>query len=164
MEQNKKKLTFNFIDLILIVTALAAITFLVYNLVAKKVSFSGDETVKVEYTVSVDAMHDELRDYVKSSIGQTVTELTMNKTIGEISNVYCTDAQYIGTDEGGNTVKTEYSGKTSADITVTVYAKRTKTCYTADGIELILGKELSIRTSRFEARGVISEITVENEG
>ncbi len=160
MEQSKNKNRFNFIDLILLVVLLSALAILIYNLVEKKLTVSSSETVQVEYTVSVKAMSDELRDYVQSSIGQSITEMNVNRKIGEISNVYCSPAQYVGSDSMGNQIKTDYSGKIDSQITVTALATKTKTGYSVNGIDLVLGGELHIRTSRLEAVGEISSIKI----
>lgn len=160
--QDKKKLHFNFIDVLLIVIALASITSLIFYLRDRRIVTPGkSETVEIVYRIELSDLRESFRNLVE--IGDTVIDTVLLEDIGEVTNVSYAEGTYTGVDkETGKPVISAFPGRISMTLTIHAEAIRTNTGYVVNGRELILGELLSLRVPDFTGTGVclsVEEVT-----
>lgn len=160
--QDKKKIRFNFIDVLLIVIAFASITSLVFFLRDRKIVTGGKtDTVEIVYHVKFSALREDFRNLVE--IGDTVIDAIRIEKIGEVTNVSYAEGTYTGTDkETGKPVVSSFPGRVSMVLTIRAEAVRTPTGYVVNGRELIIGEDLSLRVPDFTGSGTclsVEEVT-----
>jgi len=150
---NKKKLYFNFIDVILIVAILASVAALIFFLRERRiVTDNGDKTAEIVYKIEVTAMREEFRNLV--AVGDMVVDPVTANTVGEVTDVSYTPYLYVGTDRAtGLQVTTAYPGKITMTVTIKTVATVTDTGYEVGGRALILGETVSLRVPDFAGSG-----------
>ncbi len=150
---NKKKLYFNFIDVLLIVVLLISMASLIYFLRERRiVTDPRGKTAEIVYKVEVPAMREEFRNLV--AIGDSVVDTVTMNAIGEVTDVSYAPYLYVGTDRTtGLKITTSYPGKISMTMTIKVLATITDTGYTVGGQPLILGKTISLRVPDWAGSG-----------
>lgn len=159
---DKRKLPFNFIDLILIIILVSAILILtIYIKNRRIVTDNGDDSIPIEYTIVISDLREEFKQYL--TVGDALYDTTSGEVIGEIHNINFSKSYYVGTNgDNGEKVNTEYPGRVSVTITVQAKASRTDSGYSVSGTELLLSGKLGIRTSQMEAVGVCTSVNTTN--
>lgn len=159
----KKKLHFNIIDVLLIVIVFVVATTLIFFLRDHRVvTDATGERVELVYKIEVSAMREEFRNLVL--IGDTVIEAESLSEFGEVLNVSYSDGLYVGTDAAtGQPVVNTYPGRLTMTLTVGVTAYRTESGYRIGDEELILGEEITFRTPDFTGSGICLEIVAADE-
>lgn len=155
----KRKLSFNFIDVALIVIALAGIAVLVFFFSKNDiVTAKGDEKIKIEYTVKISPTREEYINLIK--IGDTLINTDVMQSVGEVINVTNSDYMYEGFDTStGTPVYTPYPGMKTIVITVRADAIKTKTGYVINGYDVIIGEDMTFRVPDFTGTGVCVSIS-----
>ncbi len=149
----KKKISFNIIDVLLIVIALVAASVLIFffnnrNIVKPK----GNESVQIEYTISVSPVREEYINLIK--IGDNVINTSVMESCGEVLNVTNSDYIHIGTDTStGNSVSTPVSGFKTMIIKIKATAVKTEHGYTVNGCDIVLGKDITFRVPDYTGTG-----------
>ena len=158
-KSNKKKLYFNFIDVILIVAVLGATLTLVYFLREKRIVTSDNShTTAIVYQIEVSPMREEFRNLV--AVGDIVVDNVTRNTIGEISNVTYSTCYYVGTDPStGQSISTAYPGKVTMILTIKAKAAVTDIGYEINGYPLTLGDTISLRVPDFTGSGTCISVT-----
>lgn len=157
--QKKKKISFNLIDVILVVIALAAIAVLVFLFNNKEiVKPNGKENVKIEYTVTLSPVREEYINLVK--IGDKVINTAVMENCGEVVSVSNSDYYYVGTNsETGESVSTPYPGMKTIVIKIRATATKTAYGYSVNGFDIIIGEDVSIRVPDFTGTGKCTSVT-----
>ncbi len=155
----KKKISFNFIDVALIVIALAAISVLIFLFNSKDiVKPSGNENVKIEYTVTLSPVREEYINLVK--IGDKVINTAVMEGCGEVISVTNSDYYYIGTNsETGESVSTPYPGMKTMVIKIRATATKTAYGYSVNGFDVVIGEDVSLRVPDFTGSGKCTSVT-----
>jgi len=150
---SKKKLYFNFIDVILIVAVLASVAALIFFLRERRIiTDSSGKTAEIVYKIEVTAMREEFRNLV--GVGDMVVDPVTANTIGEVTDVSYTPYLYVGTDRTtGLRVTTAYPGKITMMVTVKTTAAVTDVGYEIGGKALTLGEAVSLRVPDFTGSG-----------
>lgn len=159
MEQKKKdaKFTFNFVDLILALIIVASVITLISYFTGRKITTSkSSDKVKITYFLEISPMREEFRNLAE--IGDTVTDPKFLTQIGKIVNVSYTPYYYSGHDQNGDTVKTQYPGKTTMTLEISADAEKGPVSYNVNGRSLVIGNELEIRVPSFTGTGKIVSI------
>lgn len=157
--QKKKKISFNLIDVILVVIALAAIAVLVFLFNNKEiVKPNGKENVKIEYTVTLSPVREEYINLVK--IGDKVINTAVMENCGEVVSVSNSDYYYVGTNsETGESVSTPYPGMKTIVIKIRATATKTAYGYSVNGFDIVIGEDVSIRVPDFTGTGKCTSVT-----
>ena len=155
---NKKKLYFNFIDVILIVAILASVVTLVFFLRERRiVTDHGGKTAEIVYRIEVAPTREEFRNLV--AVGDVVVDPVTTQSAGEVTDVAYAPYQYVGTDRAtGLKITTPYPGKITMTVTVKTIATITDTGYAINGKALVLGETISLRVPHFTGSGVVVAI------
>lgn len=155
---NKKKLYFNFIDVILIVAILASVVTLVFFLRERRiVTDHSGKTAEILYRIEVAPTREEFRNLV--AVGDAVVDPVTAKSAGEVTDVSYAPYLYVGTDRAtGLKITTPYPGKITMTVTVKAVATVTDTGYEVNGKALILGETISLRVPNFTGSGVVVAI------
>ncbi len=155
----KKKISFNLIDVALIVVALAAISILVFVFNNKDiVKPSGKENVKIEYTVTLSPVREEYINLVK--VGDRVINTAVMEHCGEVVTVTNSDYYYIGVNsETGESVSTLYPGMKTMVIKIRATATKTAYGYSVNGFDIVIGENVSIRVPDFTGTGKCTSVT-----
>ena len=155
----KKKITFNLIDVALIIIALAAISVLVFifnnkNIIKPK----GEESVKIEYTLTLSPVREEYVNLVK--VGDKVINTAVMESGGEVTAVTNSDYYYIGTNsDTGESVSTQYPGMKTIIIKIRAAATKTAYGYSVNGFDIVIGEDVSIRVPDFTGIGKCTSVT-----
>jgi hypothetical protein len=157
--QKKKKISFNLIDVILVVIALASIAVLVFLFNNKEiVKPNGKENVKIEYTVTLSPVREEYINLVK--IGDKVINTAVMENCGEVVSVSNSDYYYVGTNsETGESVSTPYPGMKTIVIKIRATATKTAYGYSVNGFDIVIGEDVSIRVPDFTGTGKCTSVT-----
>jgi hypothetical protein len=161
----KRKFYFNFIDVILIVVALAAIAALVFFVKERRivVDNEGKNSVEILYKIEVSPMREEFRNLTE--VGNAVIDTVHMTELGEVTEVSYSACHYVGTDPNtGLPVSTPYPGKVTMTLTVKATAIETATGYEIGGHALILGESLSFRVPDFAGSGTCIAIAKSSSG
>ena len=160
---SKKKYSFNFIDVILIIAILASAVTLVYFLRERKIVTSEKtDTVNIIYKLEISPMREEFRNLV--GIGDSVTDAIYLQGIGEVTDVSYSPCYYTGTDrENGKQVKNAYPNRITMTLTIKAEAEVTQTGYSINGRELILGEAFSFRVPDFTGNGTCISVAKATE-
>ena len=155
----KKKISFNLIDVALIVIALAAIAVLVFVFNSKDiVKPSGKEKVKIEYTVTLSPVREEYINLIK--VGDKVVNTTVMEYCGEVVTVTNSDYYYVGINsETGESVSTQYPGMKTIVVKIRATAIKTSYGYSVDGFDIVIGENVSIRVPDFTGTGKCTSVT-----
>ncbi len=155
----KKKISFNLIDVALIVIALAAIAILVFVFNNKDiVKPSGKENVKIEYTVTLSPVREEYINLVK--VGDKVINTAVMENCGEVVSVTNSDYYYVGVNsETGESVSTPYPGMKTIVIKIRATATKTAYGYSVNGFDIVIGENVSIRVPDFTGTGKCTSVT-----
>ncbi len=160
----KKKYTFNFIDVLLIVVILAAAALLVFFFKERRIVVSDqNEKAEIVYQLEISPMREEFRNLVE--IGDTVTDGSYLLPIGEVTDVAYSPCFYIGFNkELGEQVSSDFPGNITMTVTVKAEAEITETGFAVNGRELILDQTFPFRVPDFTGIGkCISVTTVQND-
>ncbi|MBE6636596.1 MAG: DUF4330 domain-containing protein [Ruminococcaceae bacterium] len=149
----KKKLFFNFIDVLLIVAILAATVTVVFFLRERRILTPGsNETVEVIYQIEVSPLREDFRNLV--SIGDRMTDSVKLSDLGEITDVSYAECRYTGVNKTtGAIVTSTFPGHVTMILTIRADALLTEAGYEIDGRLLLLGQPLSFRTPDFTGTG-----------
>lgn len=154
----KRKLSFNFIDVALIVIALAGIAVLVFFFSKNDiVSTNREEKVNIEYTVRLSPVREEYINLIK--IGDTLINTDIMQSVGEVTNVTNSDCLYEGYDSTGAPVYTPYPGMKTVVVTIRAEAIKTKTGYIVNGYDVVIGESMTFRVPDFTGTGVCVSIS-----
>jgi flagellar basal body-associated protein FliL len=155
----KKKITFNLIDVALIIIALVAISVLVFVFNNKNiVKPSGSEEAQIEYTVTFSPVREEYMNLIK--VGDKVINTATMENCGEVISVTNSDYYYIGVNsETGESVSTQYPGMKTIVVKIRASATKTGYGYSIDGFDVVIGEGVSIRVPDFTGNGTITSVT-----
>lgn len=147
-EKKKNNLSFNIIDVALIIIALSAISAIVFFLSNNRITKgSSSEKVSIEYTLQFKEIREEYKNLIE--IGDTITESTKMAKIGEVINVIYTEALYSGINSDGETVTTPYTGRITVTVKVKTTAVKTKSGYVINGYDLFIGNDMNVRMPNY---------------
>ena len=154
----KKKIYFNFIDLILIIVILGSIASLVFFLRERRIlTKTPDRSEEIVYKLEVSPLREEFRNL--ADVGNSVIDTVGMNVIGEITDVSYSPCYYHGTDpDTGLSVSTVYPGRVTMTLTIKATASKSDTGYAVGGRELILGEALSFRVPDFTGSGICVSI------
>lgn len=159
LSPKKKKISFNIIDVALIVIALAAIAVLIFVFNSKDiVTPSGKEKVKIEYTVTLSPVREEYINLVK--VGDKVINTAVMENGGEVVSTSNSKYVYVGINsETGESVYTEIP--TMKTMTIKIRATATKTAYgySVNGFDIVIGEDVSFRVPDFTGTGKCTSVT-----
>ncbi len=152
--KTKRKIAFNFIDVLLILVILVSALLLFYYLKNRRVVLSDNpDTVSVVYTLRISPMREDFRNLVQ--VGDPVTDLRSSGKIGEVTNVSYSEYQYVGTDKTtGEAVVSDCPGQITMVLTVLAEAEVTSTGFSVNGRELTLSGKIPFRVPDFTATAV----------
>lgn len=158
--QKKKRISFNVIDVLLIIVAFVAIISLIFILRNRNViTSSKDQTVDIRYTVKIAPLREEFRSNIQ--IGDYVTDPSNMNGLGEVINLFAPNQYlYEGTNNlTGEKVYTPYPGMVELTVTIQVKATKTVSGYEINGQELLIGRSISLRVPNLTATGVVTTVT-----
>ena len=148
MAASKKKIYFNFIDVLLLLAILASTVTLVFVLKDRRVISSGSDGSEVLLRVEITPLRKEFRNAV--TIGDIVTDNVSQKRIGEVTDVSPTNCVYLGTNKTtGATVSSTYPDHVTLTLTIKAEAHKTSRGYEIGGRLLTIGDTLSLRVPDF---------------
>lgn len=149
---NKKRRSFNFIDVLLLILIIAVVGALVWFLASPYTEQLFAVTYDIEYTIQLKGVRMEFKDNVK--VGDRVVDTVGLDEIGEVTEVVYTASKFVGTDNSGHSVTSDYPGL--YDVTVTVRARATMPSgiYTVNGYGITAGKTIPFRVPDFIGEGV----------
>ena len=158
-QPNKKKVSFNIIDVLLIAAVLIAAVLLIFYVKNRRIVLSDSaNTVEVVYQLRVSPLREEFRNLV--AVGDAVTDADTLRPIGEVTNVSYSACYYTGTDRTtGAPVTSAYPGMITMTLTVKVSASATKTGYSVGNRPLTLGDSVNFRVPDFTGTGVCTSVS-----
>ncbi len=158
-KNEKPRISFNFIDVLLILTAFAAALVLVFFIKNRQVVMSvAPNTAQIEYKLEFSPMREDFKNFVK--IGDTVVSSDNGSVLGEVADVSYSKCIYTGYDSTtGKPVETQYPAMITMTVTVRSSAAEKSTGYIIGGNELILGKDISVRVPDFTGSGRLISLT-----
>lgn len=155
----KKKISFNIIDVALIVIALVTISILVFVFNNKDiVKPKGNENVSIEYTVTLSPVREEYMNLIK--VGDKVLNTSVMEYCGEVVSVSNSDYYYVGINkETGESVSSLYPGMKTIIIKIRATATKTPYGYSVNGFDVVIGENVSIRVPDFTGIGKCTAVT-----
>ena len=143
----KRRIRFNFIDLLILLVGAAAIFVLLYVFVLsgrKAPVVSGEaETVRLEYVVEIQNVDEKFAEIVKKQ--QSVQDAIKRKPIGTVTGVEHNTFQKITFDyEKGEEVLSDVEGRVTLVVTIQADVTENKDSYTANGIVIRVGEQYSL--------------------
>ncbi len=166
MTENKirKRHVFNWVDLLILLLAVALAGMVILNLVKtdNRAGF-GDKVVKLEYVIRIDKISEDLN--LQLNTGDSVTEMTSKNKIGVLSsNASLTAYQENIFNEKTNAIEIFTSDNfLTAHLTVSAEAVETEYGYYINGVRIAVGKDYSLRISGLEATGSCVGIEVKED-
>ena len=169
--ENKTSRRITFIDIVLIIAILAAITFIVYEFIIPASEKADSDGKEVEFTLFVEKVkyHDfgiELLEdqAIKCDFLQKGESVYLSDGSVEIGSVV--DVKYEPylestgiVNESGELIYEEYDGYVNLIITVKAVAEQKNGAVEINGCVLLSGNELEFRTPTYTSVGVIGAIT-----
>lgn len=142
---NKRKIRFNFIDLLLLLVIAAAVFVLLYVFVLSDRSAPADvdSTVSVEYVVEIANIDERFADAVKR--GQPVEDAIKRRIIGKVVGAEAKDYEKIVFDyDTGEEVLAASEGRITLYVTVEADVTETDSAFTANGVAIRVGEQYSL--------------------
>lgn len=159
---DRKKLSLNFIDFILIAVIIIAVGTLIFIFTARDVKSSSAQSTQIEYTLQFDRVNEEFKNLVM--VGDKVFDSDKLYAIGEVTDVSYSTAYYKGTDKATGAVKlSEYPGMICMTVTVKVNASVSDGGYSVSEYSIAVGKTMDIRVPNFTGKGVCTSVTAIEE-
>lgn len=143
----KKTYKFNFIDFMLIIIIIAAVSLLIYIMLGNNL-LVGSEDTTILYTIEIPLIR---KDFLGSvhliTKGTTIIDSVRSYNIGEIQDVKVTDAYSNTTNLEDNIVISKlYPDHSKVTITVKAKCKKDKASYVVNGKTIMVGTRLDFRT------------------
>lgn len=152
-----KKHKFNFIDIILLTVILAAVVLLVYIFMSGRIETFGNQSVLVEYQVSITRIREEFRGNV--NVGDKVVDSVKLMSIGEVIDVQYSPSIFIVSElNSGDLQYPIYPEHLDMTITIRAEADLEKGMYLIDGYRIAVGELVSIRVPDFTEIGYCTTI------
>lgn len=156
----KKKIRFNYVDVIIVVLVVAVFTF-AYKFINKSFTTNTD-TPEVTFTVEVKGVPEDYAE--RFAVGDKIRDAVKGDTLGYVTAVESAPATDLGTDDiNGKWVISEYKGQEDAYITI----KGMPTSYGANIVigqqEIKVGNLIHIKNAGAVGRGYIVKMNVEGE-
>jgi len=160
----KKTYKFNFIDFVLIVVIIAAVSLLIYIMLGNNLLMGSEDTI-ILYTIEIrEIRNDFLGSIDLLTKGTTIIDSVRSYNIGEVQKVTVTDAYANATDlENGVVVSKQYPDHKKVTITVKAKCKRDKAKYEVNGKIIMVGTRLDFRTPYLVSYGNCVDIVEINE-
>ena len=158
---NHRRISFNIIDLLLILIILAATAGLVYLFVssAKDTTEVKNDTVMLEISLTADAFPEELQG--KAAIGDICWEEASGIDLGEVIDVTYRQATVSHYDpETASMTAIARPGLYTMTITLRTKAERTDGYLRVGGIEILQGAVLHLRLPSLAATATVSGMTI----
>ena len=162
--KNKKRVGFNFIDVLIILFVLAFI-FVVINVLSplsifKK--FFAEDTITVRYTVEFIAVDEAYIDSIKEN--DAVVDAVSKHTLGNVdavdNNTLYTSLQY--NEEDGSGSLSVHEGKYNVTVTITATGSYEEGVgYNVNGKRIAVGEKMSLRFPDYVAEGYCIALSVE---
>lgn len=112
-----------------------------------------NKTQKVQYKIEINRVRDITVDAIE--VGETLKEFKKNIVIGKIVSKDVENAIDIVKTSDGKIVEAEIPNKYKITLTIECDANVTNTLISTNGEELLVGKSLFIRGSKFFTSGVM---------
>lgn len=157
---NKRKLRFNFVDVIIILVIIAAVFVLAKVFLGTDNSAAQDETdkTKIQYVIELQEVDERFEDAIKK--GQLVQDAIERKNIGTVVGVQCIPYEVITFDyTTGKEKVAVVDGQLSVSITIEADAVETDRAFTVDGCEIRVGKQYSVAFPEMYGVGYCIKIT-----
>lgn len=162
--KNKKRIGFNFIDVLIILFVLAFI-FVVINVVSpmsvlKK--FFADDSVTIKYTVEFTAVDEAYLESIKES--DAVVDAVSKHSLGTVdvvdNNTLYTSLEY--NEEDGSASLSVHEGKYNVTVTITALGSYAEgEGYSVNGKRIAVGEKMSLRFPSYVAEGYCIALSVE---
>ena len=160
----KKTYKFNFIDFVLIVVIIAAVSLLVYIMLGNNL-LMGSESTTILYTIEIPLIRNDFLGSVDLiTKGTTIIDSVRSYNIGEVQEVKVTDAYSNTTNlEDNIVINKKYPDHSKVTITVKAKCKRNKAKYEVNGKTIMVGIRLDFRTPYLVSYGNCIAIEEINE-
>lgn len=156
----KRKIRFNFVDLLILLIIGAAVALLALVFVGGfgKSSASETQTATIEYVVEIKNLDSSLQDTL--AVGQLVEDAVERKQLGELKAISKSDAMQINYNY--TTGEEEYSvveGKINLTLTIRAQAEESDISFSVDGYEIRVGTHISMTLPGFQCNGYCIGVT-----
>ena len=137
----KRKLRFNFIDLLLLLLAAAAILVLVVALVGGKPK--DENTTRIEYVVEIQNVDKAFEAAIEND--QPVQDAVSRKVIGTVAGVDPIDFKMITFNyDDKDVVLSDVEGRKTLLVTIAANAEKARDAYMVNGVVIRVGKQYSL--------------------
>lgn len=143
----KRRIRFNFIDLLILLAGAAAIFVLLYVFVLsgrKSAAVSGEaETVRLEYVIEIQNVDEKFAEIIKKD--QPVQDAIKRKNIGTVTGVAHDSFQKIVFNyESGEEVLSSVEDRITLVVTIQADATEGRDAYTVNGEVIRVGEQYSL--------------------
>ena len=153
----KRKLRFNFIDLLLLLLAAAAIFILVVVFVQRP---KADDKVKIQYVVEIQNVDEAFKDLIKK--GQPVQDAISRNLVGTVEGSQADEFQMITFDyDKKEEVLTSIAGRKTLKVTINAEAEKTRDAFVVNGVVIRVGKQYSLVFPNMYGVGFCTSLTDE---
>ena len=161
---NKRKIRFNFIDLLILLAAAAAVFVLLYVFVLSDRAQSADseERTTVQYVVEILNVDERFSEVIRK--GQKVEDAIRRKTVGTVVGMEAKPFEKITFDyQSGEEVLSEAEGRITLYVTVETSVVETDSAFLADGVEIRVGEQYSLIFPDFYGVGYCTSLKTVGE-
>ena len=142
----KRRIRFNFIDLLLLLLAAAVVFVLLYVFVlSDRTAPQEGEKAKtpIQYVVEIQNVDERFAESIKK--GQPVQDAIKRKSVGTVDGAEAVPFEKIVFDyDNGEEVLAAAEGRITLVVTINVDADETDSAFSADGIEIRVGEQYSL--------------------
>jgi len=142
---NKRRIRFNFIDLLLLLAIGAALFLLLYVFVlsGRHKASDAENTVPIEYVVEIQNIDPRFAEAVKRD--QPVQDAIRRRTIGTVVGAEAKPYEKVVFDyESGEEVMAVTDGRITLAVTIKADVVETDSAFSADTVEIRVGEQYSL--------------------
>ena len=142
---NKRKIRFNFIDLLILLLIAAVVFVLLYVFVLSDRTKPADDqaTATVQYVIEILNIDERFSEIIRK--GQPVEDAIRRKSVGTVVGMEAKPFRKIAFDyNSGEEILSEAEGRMTLYVTIEAEVVETDSAFTADGVEIRVGQQYSL--------------------
>ena len=161
---NKRKIRFNFIDLLLLLLIAAVVFAVLYIFVlsGRDTAQDDESTVTVQYVVEIANIDERFADAVKK--GQPVQDAIQRKNVGTVVGAEAKDYEKIVFDyDSAEEVLAKSEGRITLYVTVEAQVYESDSAFTAEGVAIRVGERYSLIFPDLYGVGYCTSLKIKTE-
>ncbi|MBE6724112.1 MAG: DUF4330 domain-containing protein [Ruminococcaceae bacterium] len=162
---NKRKIRFNFIDLLILLVIAAVVFVLLYVFVLSDRTTAADDQAKtkIQYVIEILNVDERFSETIRK--GQRVEDAIRRKSVGTVIGVEPKPFQTVTFDYNNREeVLASPEGRITLYVTVDAEVDETDGAFTADGVEIRVGQQYSLIFPDFYGVGYCTSLKTTGAG